>query len=185
MFIHTDTWAHVCKHSSQDHSSLHRGLSGPAWGLTVHYVSFQVKLNKEQDIPPCSRMSRTRASLWGLVTDSRGLLFSAGEGMGRRRAVEKVNYIGRAGKVSVLDALLRLPSRALWPRFESLRSELLTAFFPWSQWSTFSLFQWLTAIVSKPSRIFIMSHDSITNHKRRWRKRTFRFKLLCTVGLVF
>lgn len=45
-------------------------------------------------------MSRTRASLWGLVTDSGGLLFSAGGGMGRRKAVEEVNYIGRAGKVS-------------------------------------------------------------------------------------
>lgn len=78
-------------------------------------------------------MSRTRASLWGLVTDSRGLLFSAGGGMGRRRAVEEVNYIGRAGKVSLLVALLRLPSRALWPRFESLRSELRMAFVSCSQ----------------------------------------------------
>lgn len=90
---------------------------------------------------------------------------------GGRRAVEEVNYIGRAGKVSLLVALLRLPSRALLPRFESLRSELRMAFVSCSQWSTFSLFQWLTAIVSKPSPVFIMSHDSITIHKRRWKSK--------------
>lgn len=134
-------------------------------------------------------MSRTRASLQGLVTDSRVLLFSAGGRMGRKRAVEEVNYAGRAGKVSVLVALLRPPSRAPRPRFESLRSELRTAFVPCSQWSTFSLFQWLTAIVSKPSPS--LHHVPWQNHKPQemmgkyslfvW-KRTFGFRLLCAVG---
>ncbi len=134
-------------------------------------------------------MSRTRAFLWGLVTDSRGLLFSAGGGMGRRRAVEEVNYTARAGKVSVLVALLRPPSRAPRPRFESLRSELCTAFVPCSQWSTFSLFQWLTAIVSKPSPS--LHHVPWQHRKPQERmekyamfvwKRTFGFRLLCMVG---
>lgn len=76
MIMHMDT-EHMHANTAHEISLAYIvAFSGPAWGLSVHYVRFQVKSYKKHEIPP---YSRTRASLWGILGDLKGLLFSAGE----------------------------------------------------------------------------------------------------------